>query len=152
MRRSCYTYYRSCRTYVFSMYNMNQAIWFSTQFCVANLMQSFPCPNSFSIISIHAKLTKYKVYMLHVPKSPAKMPKSQIWTLITLFWLGSFEPKLTRTSIIYICVYISLPKFAPFWTVKKKIVYNSDLRSQMISLQSGSGLCVVIHITYQPLT
>jgi hypothetical protein len=43
----------------------------------------------------------------HVPKSPAEMQKSQLWTLIliTFFWLGSFIPNLTKI-LIYIYVYI----------------------------------------------
>jgi hypothetical protein len=37
----------------------------------------------------------------HVPKSPAEMQKSQLWTLITFFWLGFVTPYFT-TSLVYI--------------------------------------------------
>ena len=37
----------------------------------------------------------------HVPKSTAKMQKSQLWTLITFFWFGFVTPYFT-TNLIYI--------------------------------------------------
>jgi hypothetical protein len=41
------------------------------------------------------------------PKSPAEMPKSQLWTLITFFWLGLVAPRF-RKLLNY--TYISFPQ------------------------------------------
>jgi hypothetical protein len=58
----------------------------------------------------------------HVPKSPAEMLKTQLWTLITFFWLGSFIPNLTKILIFIYNMYISVCRsLLPFWAVKKKI-------------------------------
>ena len=34
-----------------------------------------------------------------VPKSPAKMQKTQLWTFITFFWLGLVAPNFTKVLI-----------------------------------------------------
>jgi hypothetical protein len=48
----------------------------------------------------------------HLPKLPAEMLKTQLWTLITFFWLGSFIPNLTEIlTYMYISVCRSLLPF-----------------------------------------
>ena len=57
----------------------------------------------------------------HVPKSPAKMQKSQLWTLITFFWLGFVAPYFT-TNLIYI--YRSfIQSFLRYSAAKKKSIF-----------------------------
>jgi hypothetical protein len=42
------------------------------------------------------------------PNSPAKMTKTQLWTLITFFWLGFFAPYFAKIVLA-----------APFWSSQK---------------------------------
>ena len=56
------------------------------------------------------------VQTYHVPKSPAEMQKSRLWTRITFFWLRFFIPNLTKILIyMYITPCRSLLLFWEVW-------------------------------------
>ncbi len=59
------------------------------------------------------------VQSVHIPKSPAKNTASQLWTLITFFWLGSFAPYFTK-SLKYISISFS-EKLLLFCALSKKL-------------------------------
>ncbi len=134
MRRSCFTCYRSCSA-VFLAPNRT----FTGTFNYLPLYLGPDRPDSMPYYPISccgsiATLPEPQFLLLatvtcvqsdHVPKSPAEMPKSQLWTLITVFWLGFVTPYFT-TNLVYIyidhlskvCSDIAQPKKSHFFMIR----------------------------------
>jgi hypothetical protein len=104
MLRSCFTYYWSCSSDVFSTksgfyryFNYLPLYWGPDR---PDSMRYYP----FSCCGSIATLLEPQFLFLptvtcvqsdHVPKSPAEMQKSQLWSLITFFWLSGVTPYFT---------------------------------------------------------
>jgi hypothetical protein len=94
---------------------MYLAICYPTYFRVAIPFQPSPCLNSYSFLLLAHQCSQSG----RVPKSPAKMQKSQLWTFITFFWLGIFSPYFGKL-LIYKYVNIIYRKFAPILKVESR--------------------------------
>jgi hypothetical protein len=62
----------------------------------------------------------------HVPKSPAEMQKSQLWTFITFFWLGFVTPYFT-TNLVYMYRSFIQSLFRYCAAKKKSFFYDPGL-------------------------
>ncbi len=69
------------------------------------------------------------VHTIHAPETPAESNSHQLWTLITFFWLGFFQPYF-RKSLRYIYIYIYISFFLSLLqncTAKKKSFFYKHL-------------------------
>ena len=110
-------------------------------------LESLQCLNSCSFLPLHT----FKVPM-H-PKSPAEMQKSQLWTLITFFWLGLVAPNLRLLlSYMYISFYKRLLLFEALY---KNLQYFNFLSIPSAFDYLGSHIKVSLGVTLElkrPLT
>jgi hypothetical protein len=92
-------------------------------------------PSCASILTISYHYMRTKI---HVPKSPAEMQQTRLWTLITFFWLGIFMPNLTKILIyMYIAPCRSLLLFGAVLKKKHLLRIPSSITyyiSQILSL------------------
>jgi hypothetical protein len=99
------------------------------------------------------------VQSYHVPKSPAEMQKSQLWTLITFFWLCFVTPYFT-TNLVYIYIYIYrsfIQSLLRYCAAKKKsfsFFYDpglvDGLKDSSYPYPSLFTLSITTHIRHNP--
>ncbi len=143
MLRSCFTYYWSCSSGAFStksdfrtftgIFNYLPLYWgpdrpdsmlYYLFWCCGSIVtlpepQFLLLPTVTCAQSDHVSLPKSPVTS---SQQPAEMQKSQLWTLITFFWLCLVTPNFTKVSMhVYLTFVESLLRFC---AAKKKSIFK----------------------------